>query len=163
MTEVQATCECPIYPFGPERPHFVPFFPFYGLLVLAKCTTKRTNFVTDRHFVPNRNMVNRVCRDCPITGCGAKYLVKLSNHLADVHLLDCEERRKYLQQARLQPKIKVITYQDNKSATPKSNVTTSAQEAKCVIFYQKSIPRNRDQSRKRREKKRSKNIKRIIE
>ena len=55
-------------------------------------------------------MVNRVCRDCPIPGCGAKYLVKLSNHLTDVHGLDYTERRKILQEAKLQPKIKVITY-----------------------------------------------------
>ena len=35
------------------------------------------------------NMVyKRVCRDCPIPGCGAKYLVILANHLADVHQLD---------------------------------------------------------------------------
>jgi len=27
------------------------------------------------------NMAKRVCRDCPIPNCGAKYLVKLSNHL----------------------------------------------------------------------------------
>ena len=61
-------------------------------------------------------MVNRVCRDCPIPGCGAKYLVKLSNHLTDVHLLDYDERRKYLQEAKLQPKVKVMNYQENESA-----------------------------------------------
>ena len=34
------------------------------------------------------NMSKRVCRDCPIPNCGAKYLVRLSNHLTDVHGLD---------------------------------------------------------------------------
>ena len=29
-------------------------------------------------------MTKRVCRDCPIPNCGAKYLVRLSNHLTDV-------------------------------------------------------------------------------
>ena len=55
-------------------------------------------------------MVKRVCRDCPIPGCGAKYLVRVANHLADVHLLDSIQRRKYLQEAKLQPKIKYIVY-----------------------------------------------------
>ena len=52
----------------------------------------------------------RVCRDCPVPGCGAKYLVRLANHLADVHLCDIDERRKYLQEAKLQPKIKFFVY-----------------------------------------------------
>ena len=30
----------------------------------------------------------KVCRDCPIPGYSAKYLVRLANHLADVHQLD---------------------------------------------------------------------------
>jgi len=57
-------------------------------------------------------MVKRVCRDCPIPGCGAKYLVRLANHLADVHLLDCDQRRQYLQEAKLQPKVKYAVYQN---------------------------------------------------
>ena len=42
------------------------------------------------------NMTNRVCRDCPIPNCGAKYLVSLSNHLTDVYRLDYINRRKWL-------------------------------------------------------------------
>ena len=34
------------------------------------------------------NMTKRVGRGCPIPNCGAKYLVRLSNHLTDVHGLD---------------------------------------------------------------------------
>ena len=52
----------------------------------------------------------RVCRDCPITGCGAKYLVKLSNHLADVHGLSCDDRKKWLQESKLQPVVRVVQY-----------------------------------------------------
>ena len=48
----------------------------------------------------------RVCRNCPISSCGAKYLVRLANHLADVHQLDHIQRRQYLQEAKLQPKVK---------------------------------------------------------
>ena len=52
----------------------------------------------------------RVCRNCPIPSCGAKYLVRLANHLADVHQLDHIQRRQYLQEAKLQPKVKVVVY-----------------------------------------------------
>ena len=65
------------------------------------------------------NMVKRNCRDCPIPNCGAKYLVRLANHLADVHLLDIDQRRKYLQEAKLQPKTKVVEY---KPAVENNNV-----------------------------------------
>ena len=58
------------------------------------------------------NMVyKRVCRNCPIPSCGAKYLVRLANHLADVHQLDHIQRRQYLQEAKLQPKVKVVVYE----------------------------------------------------
>ena len=34
-----------------------------------------------------------------------------SNHLADVHQLDHIQRRQYLQEAKLQPKVKVVVYE----------------------------------------------------
>lgn len=43
----------------------------------------------------------RYPKDCPVPGCSKTNLVKLSNHLADVHLLSSEERRFYLQEAKL--------------------------------------------------------------
>ena len=52
----------------------------------------------------------RVCRDCPVPDCGARYLVKLSNHLADVHGLSCDDRRKWLQESKRQPIVKVVNY-----------------------------------------------------
>ena len=60
-------------------------------------------------------MTKRVCRDCPISNCGEKYLVKLSNHLTDVHALDYINRRKWLQEAKLQPKVKVMVYPAKRS------------------------------------------------
>ena len=56
------------------------------------------------------NMAKRVCRDCPIPNRGAKYLVKLCNHLTDVHELDYINRRKWLQETKLQPKVIVVIY-----------------------------------------------------
>ena len=54
-----------------------------------------------------------MCRDCPVPNCGARYLVKLSNNLTDVHELDYYQRRKWLQEAKLQPKVKIMIYDDD--------------------------------------------------
>ena len=51
-----------------------------------------------------------MCRDCPVPNCGARYLVKLSNHLSDVHEQNYNQKRKWLQEAKLQPKVKVVAY-----------------------------------------------------
>ena len=55
-------------------------------------------------------MAKRVCRDCLIPDCGAKDLVKLSNYLTNVHELDSINRRKWLQETKLQPKVRVMIY-----------------------------------------------------
>ena len=88
---------------------FCPFWPGFGLsgLCLAFLTlyitwlfAKKMSFVFSRRTV---NMVyKRVCRNCPISSCRAKYLVQLANHLAHVHPLDHIQRRQYLQEAKLQ-------------------------------------------------------------
>ena len=71
------------------------------------------------------NMVyKRVCRDCPLSGCGAGYLVRLANHLADVHQLDYIQRRQYLQGVKLQPKVKVVVY-ESKADNSRENHSTS--------------------------------------
>ena len=57
------------------------------------------------------NMVKRICRYCPIPKCKAKYLVKLSSHLTDVHQLDYGQQRKWLQEEKLQPTVRVVIYQ----------------------------------------------------
>ena len=40
-----------------------------------------------------------------------KYLVRLANHLSDVHQLDHIQGRQYLQEAKLQPNVKVVVYE----------------------------------------------------
>ena len=52
-------------------------------------------------------MTKPVCRDCPIANCAANYLVRLSNHLTDVPGLDYINRRRWLQEAELQVKVRV--------------------------------------------------------
>ena len=66
------------------------------------------------------NMVyKRVCRNCPISSCGAKYLVRLANHLTDQ--LDHIQRRQYLQEAKLQPKVKVVVYESEADNSGKNH------------------------------------------
>jgi len=127
-----------------------PDGPGFGLLVLTKMFIKRQNPHVWMSFTLGYQtvniMVNRVYRSCLILGCGAKYLVKLSNHLSDVHQLDHMERRNYLQEAKLQPKVKVIIYQDAqlkrfktlKSKRSRKDLTPSR---RVDIFYQPSTPR----------------------
>ena len=72
------------------------------------------------------NMVyKRVCRNCPISSCGAKYLVRLANRLADVHQLDHIQRRQYLQEAKLQAKVKVIVYESEADNSGKNHSTST--------------------------------------
>ena len=70
-------------------------------------------------------MTKRVCCDCPIPNCGAKYLVRLSNHLTDVHGLDYINRRKWLQEVKLQPKVRVMIYPTKRT----QRITPSTSEA----------------------------------
>ena len=55
-----------------------------------------------------------LCPFCP-WHCGAKYLVRLSNHLTDLHGLDYISRGKWLQEAKLQPKVRVMIYPAKRS------------------------------------------------
>jgi len=81
-------------------------------------------------------MRTRVFRDCPVPHCGARYLVKLSNHLTAVHGLDYSKRRKRLKEAKLQPKIKVMVCEDNQRESLGSLDSTRKPEERVnkVIF-----------------------------
>ena len=97
-------------------------------------------------------MTKRVCRDCPIPNCGAKYLVRLSNHLADVHGLDYINRRKWLQEAKLQPKVRVMIYPAKRSQVlrPSTSETPLSvqEEEKDTIVHHLSTPRGEKKSLK---------------
>ena len=85
-------------------------------------------------FVFSHRTVNlvskRVCRNCPISSCGAKYLVRLASHLADVHQLDHIQRRQYLQEAKLQPKAKVVVYESEADNSGKNHYRNPVQTQK---------------------------------
>ena len=96
--------------FCPEGPHFVPFVPqktflscVVAFVLCPFCPShKRLKSAGTVLFLLRSrtvNMTKRVCRDCPIPNCGAKYLVRLSYHLTDVHGLDYINQRKWLQEA----------------------------------------------------------------
>ena len=63
-------------------------------------------------------MGKRVCRHCPIPGCHSKFLVRLANHLTQVHELSELQRKYWLQFAKLQ-NINAIRVYD-KEAEPKT-------------------------------------------
>ena len=111
---------------------FWPFWPGYGLsglrlaflaLYITLLLAKKMSFVFSRRTV---SMVyKRVCRNCPISSCWAKYLLRLANHLADVHQLDHIQRRQYLQEAKLQPKVKVVVYESEADNSGKNHSTST--------------------------------------
>ena len=90
-------------------------------------------------------MTRRVCRNCPIPNCGAKYLVRLSNHLTDVHEFDYINRRKWLQEAKLQPKVRVMIYPPKRSQglRPSTSETPLSvqEEEEATIVHPLSTPR----------------------
>ena len=134
---------CPV--LWPLCPVLCPFCPLHKSLKFAETVL----FLLRS---PTVNMTKRVCRDCPIPNCGAKYLVRLSNHLADVHGLDYINRRKWLQEAKLQPKVRVMIYPAKMSQglRPSTSETPLSvqEEEKDTIVHHLSTPRGEKKSLK---------------
>ena len=123
-------------------------WPFVLCCVLFDLRIKGKNSLELFYFLPRSrtvNMTKRVCRDCPIPNCGAKYLVRLSNHLTDVHGLDYINRRKWLQEAKLQPKVRVMIYPAKRSQglrpTTSETPLSVHEEEKDTIVHHLSTPR----------------------
>ena len=97
-------------------------------------------------------MTKRECRDCPIPNCRAKYLVRLFNHLTDVHGLDYINRRKWLQEAKLQPKVRVMIYPAKRSLGLRPTTSETPllvhEEKKDTIVHHLSTPRGVNKSLK---------------
>ena len=60
----------------------------------------------------------------------SKYLVRLANHLADVHQLDHIQRRQYLQEAKLQRKVKVVVYESEADNSGKKSLSQSSTDTR---------------------------------
>ena len=84
----------------------------------------------------------RACRICPISSCGARYLVRLANHRADVHQLDHIQRRQYLQEAKLQPKVKVVVYESEADNSGKNHYRNPVQTQEIVYCKLSRSQRN---------------------
>ena len=65
-------------------------------------------------------------KDCPI--CGKKNLVKLSNHLADIHQLSAEERKYYLSGASDPDKTGDMSSQKRIRSDSKDDMSTVARD-----------------------------------
>ena len=72
-----------------------------ALEIIYKCRVINS-FVQLESNICIVNMKKLKCKHCPIPGCGSKYLVRLANHLTQVHELTELERKYWLQFAKLQ-------------------------------------------------------------
>ena len=102
-----------------HMPKKVPFLPF----------ARKALEITDKFRFANSfgqyesnirvvNMKKLKCKHCPIPGCGSKYLVRLANHLTQVHELTELERKYWLQFAKLQNTSAIRVY--DKETEPKT-------------------------------------------
>ena len=78
-------------------------------------------------------MPERIFCDCPIPACGAKCLVRLANHLTDVHMLDIDTKM-YLQKAKLQSKVLFIKQQEMTKTFRRNK--TQKNKTWCVNYQQ---------------------------
>ena len=119
----------PFVPFGLVLAFQAWLWPFWLVFGLSDTLSNLTICEKDVTVVFIHRTVNmvykRVCINRPISSCGAKYLVRLANHLADVHQLDHIQRRQYLQEAKLQPKVKVVVYESEADNSAKNHSTST--------------------------------------
>ena len=88
-----------------------------ALEIIDKCHIANS-FVQLESDICIVNMKKLKCKHCPIPGCGSKYLVRLANHLTQVHELTELERKYWLQFAKLQNTNAIRVY--DKETEPKT-------------------------------------------
>ena len=100
-------------------------------------------------------------KNCPISSWGAKYLVRLANHLADVHQLDHIQWRQYLQEAKLQPTVEVVVYESEADNSGKKHYRSLVQTQETVYELSRSqrneAKRSTTKNKTKREKQRKSN------
>ena len=96
---------------------FLPFLPDLPLKINNKFRVANsfTQLVSNIRPV---SMKELKCKHCPIPGCHSKFLVRLANHLTQVHELSEIERKYWLQFAKLQNTNAICVY--DKEAEPKT-------------------------------------------
>ena len=100
-----------------EKIPFLPFLPDLPLKINNKFRVANsfTQLVSNIRPV---SMKKLKCKHCPIPGCHSKFLVRLANHLTQVHELSDIERKYWLQFAKLQNTNAIRVY--DKEAEPKT-------------------------------------------
>ena len=98
----------------------MPFLPFLLDLPLKinnkfRVANSFTQLVSNIRPV---SMKKLKCKHCPIPGCRSKFLVRLANHLTQVHELSDIERKYWLQFAKLQNTNAIRVY--DKEAEPET-------------------------------------------
>ena len=96
--------------------------------------------------------MGRVRRNCPVFGCGSTNLVRLANHLDQVHGMDTDERKKWLKWS----KIRICV--PRQSEEPKEfNIEESVEtllkrqeemERKCYVYLQTTKLKNGQRGKK---------------
>ena len=96
---------------------FLPFLPDLPLKINNKFRVANsfTQLVSNIRPV---SMKKLKCKHCPILGCGSKFLVRLANHLTQVHELSEIERKYWLQFAKLKNTNAIRVY--DKEGEPKT-------------------------------------------
>ena len=122
-----------------------PFRPSNTRLKFAETVLFYFSFCWDLELLTWLNAC-AVIAECPIPNCGTKYLVKLSNHLTGVHALDYINRRKWLQEAKLQPKVRVMIYPAKRSQGLRRRSSSEAlllvhEKEKDTVVHQLSTPK----------------------
>ena len=122
-TSLEVARLSPFLPFGlvlAFQAWLWPFWPVFGFSDTLYNLTICEKDVTVVFIYRTVKMVyKRVCRNCP------KYLVRLANHLADVHQLDHIRRKQYLREAKLQPEVKVVVYESEADNSGKNHSTST--------------------------------------
>ena len=134
----------PFVSFCPFLAWFWPFRPAgYGLSGL--CLPSLSTLCITWHLRKRCHLcsaIERVCRNCPISSCGARNLARLANHLADVHQLDHIQQRQYLQEAKLQPKVEVVVYESEADNSWKNHYRNPVQAQETVYCELSRSQRN---------------------
>ena len=96
---------------------FLPFLPDLPLKINNKFRVANsfTQLVSNIRPVSIKKLK---CKHCPKPGCHSKFLVRLANHLTQVHELSEIERKYWLQFAKLQNTNAIRVY--DKEAEPKT-------------------------------------------
>ena len=130
----------PFVPFGlvlAFQAWLWPFWPVFGL-----SGTLQPDYLRKRcHLCSSIELSTWFTREFAETvlfhRVGRSALSDYSSHLADVHQLDHIQRRQYLQEAKLQPKVKVVEYESEANNSGRNHYRNPVQTQETVKITEK--------------------------